>query len=110
MAQGTCFVCSSCSHTIQAWDDGNPYYLDAHGQKQYAYHPNPKRELCTGNDSLYLCLDCGEESMVDSEAPVDHCVKCASRNFVDLMALEGKTCPVCKVGTYAADWNQVAIS
>ena len=29
MAQGFCFVCGKCDHTIVAWDDGNPYYFES---------------------------------------------------------------------------------
>lgn len=28
MAEGVRFVCGSCSTMVEAWSDGNPYYLD----------------------------------------------------------------------------------
>ena len=37
MAQCVRFVCNGCGHSIKAWDDGNPYYLDQRGRKHYAY-------------------------------------------------------------------------
>ncbi len=40
MAQRFRFVCGKCDHTIEAWDDGNPYYIDDDGKKKYVYHPN----------------------------------------------------------------------
>ena len=73
MAAGKVLTCSSCSHSISAWDDGNPFYWDEKGKKRYAYHPDPKRSRCTGNDSPVLCLHCGRESMSDSETPTSPC-------------------------------------
>jgi hypothetical protein len=110
MAQCFRFVCGHCSDTIEAWSDGNPYFLDAHGNKQYAYHPRAELALCIGNDSPHLCLECGEELKVDSRAPTDHCVSCASKNIVHLYALAGKRCPKCKLGIYAIDPDFFAIS
>jgi hypothetical protein len=51
MAERRRFVCGECGNSVDAWSDGNPYYIDSHGKKQYAYHPN-HRELdkCIGND------------------------------------------------------------
>jgi hypothetical protein len=65
MAQCFRFVCGHCSDVIDAWDDGNPYFFNAHGKKEYAYHPHRERERCIGNDSPHLCLECGEELKVD---------------------------------------------
>jgi hypothetical protein len=39
MAEARRFACGSCSFSVTAWSDGNPYYLDETGEKQYAYHP-----------------------------------------------------------------------
>jgi predicted Zn-ribbon and HTH transcriptional regulator len=110
MAQGIRLVCEHCSKAIEAWDDGNPYYLDRRGRKKYAYHPDPKRERCTGNDSPHLCLDCGEEFLADSNAPDEHCVKCKSTNIMDTFSLAGHRCPVCKLGVFAQDPGFVCIS
>ena len=98
MAEGLRFVCDSCSKAIEAWDDGNPYYFDESGAKQYAYHPSAERQLCVGNDSPHLCLDCGHEFNVDSNAPSSTCEKCGSTSIVDSFRLEGRVCPECKVG------------
>jgi hypothetical protein len=38
MAQAFRFICNSCGETIESGDEGNPYYLDKRGRKQYAYH------------------------------------------------------------------------
>ena len=47
MGQGFRFVCNSCDHAIEAWDDGNPYYFESvitktgvTQKKKYAYHPS----------------------------------------------------------------------
>ena len=30
---------------IEAWSDGNPYYIDDAGDKQYAYHPDHEKRI-----------------------------------------------------------------
>ena len=103
MAQGFRFVCDTCDHAIVAWDDGNPYYVDDAGKKQYAHHPNHELlERCIGNDAEHLCLSCGKEFMVDSEAPITTCPKCQASTTVDMMELGGKSCPYCTQGTFSA--------
>ncbi len=54
MATSVDFVCDSCARTIEAWDEGNPYYFDGSGEKHYAYHPDPERGLCTGVDNPHV--------------------------------------------------------
>ena len=104
MAQGFRFVCDTCDHAIVAWDDGNPYYVDDAGKKQYAHHPNHELlERCIGNDAEHLCLSCGKEFMVDSEAPITTCPKCNASEGVRTMQLAGKSCPYCKDGVFGAD-------
>ena len=89
---------------MEAWSDGNPYFLDATGTKQYVYHPDHERlERCIGNGSPHLCLACGGEFMVDSRAPVDACPECGSAEIARTSRLEGRTCPWCKAGVFAAD-------
>ena len=84
MAMCICWVCNSCSKEIHAWSDGNPYYIDENGEKQYAYHPDHDAlDRCIGNDSPHLCLECGEEFMVDSRAPTEACPKCGAKEFAD---------------------------
>ena len=36
MAQAIRYVCGGCGHRTEAWSDGNPYYIDETGRKQYA--------------------------------------------------------------------------
>ncbi|MEO2034441.1 MAG: hypothetical protein ABGZ35_20395 [Planctomycetaceae bacterium] len=108
MARGVLFVCNSCDHTIEAWDDGNPYYFDeavitktgVTQKKIYAYHPSAEFDQCVGNDSPHLCLSCGKDFMVDSEAPITACPKCTAREIVDTWSLGGKTCPYCHTGVF----------
>jgi predicted Zn-ribbon and HTH transcriptional regulator len=110
MALAKRFVCTVCAHTIDAWDDGNPYYFDQHGTKQYAYHPQTERALCVGNDSPHLCLDCGTDFLVDSRAPATACPQCASIAIAATFTLEGRRCPSCKAGVFTVDPNFVIIS
>ena len=110
MAEGVRFVCGGCDHSIEAWDDGNPYYIDEDGKKQYAYHPEPLRNRCIGIDSPHLCLSCGHEFVVDSEAPIVACPKCKAREIVDTWTLSGKACPYCKTGVFVVDPEWHAIS
>lgn len=57
MAQGRIYICENCGKSVEAWDEGNPYFLDQRGKKQYRYHPDRERDLCIGNDSDLICLD-----------------------------------------------------
>jgi DNA-directed RNA polymerase subunit RPC12/RpoP len=110
MAEGIRLVCDNCSKRVEVWDDGNPYYIDRRGKKRYAYHPDPKRERCIGNDSPHLCLDCGEEFMVDSRMRNEHCARCKSTNIVSTSDLAGHRCPACRVGVFARDPNFLCVS
>ena len=110
MAECIRFVCESCSNAVEAWDDGNPYYYDRRGKKKYAYHPDPKRERCVGNDSPRLCLECGAQTMVDSKTPVAHCATCSSDKIVDLFKLAGHQCPACKLGVFTRDPDFFCVS
>jgi DNA-directed RNA polymerase subunit RPC12/RpoP len=110
VAQCTRFACENCSNAVEAWDDGNPYYFDRRGKKKYAYHPDPKRERCVGNDSPRLCLECGAQTMVDSKAPVAHCATCSSDKIVDLFKLAGHQCPACKLGVFTRDPDFFCVS
>jgi hypothetical protein len=111
MAEALRFVCSGCQRAIESWSDGNPYYVEKSGKKRYAYHPDHERlARCVGNDSPHLCLDCGEEFMVDSLAPVAACPKCRSTRFVGTFELAGHPCPYCKAGEFSVDPDFFAIS
>jgi DNA-directed RNA polymerase subunit RPC12/RpoP len=104
MAQALRFVCSKCNHAIEAWSDGNPYYIDEAGAKQYAYHPNHEQlARCIGNDSPHHCLGCGAEFMVDSRAPIAACPSCGVSDVVNSYRLSGCRCPYCKQGTFTED-------
>ncbi len=109
MAIGMRFVCRGCDKSIEAWDDGNPYYME-NGRKQYAYHPSDLFELCIGNDTPHLCLSCGHEFMVDSNAPITQCPKCKADMIVCTTMLDGKACPYCKQGVFVVDSGWHAIS
>lgn len=109
MATGMRFVCGGCDKSIEAWDDGNPYYIE-NGRKQYAYHPGGPLELCIGNDSPHLCLSCGHEFMIDSNAPITKCPKCKADTIVCTTMLDGKACPYCKQGIFVIDPGWHAIS
>lgn len=111
MAQARRLVCGSCHRAIEAWSDGNPYYLDEAGVKQYAYHPNHERlALCIGNDVPYLCLGCGAEFKVDSRAPTGQCPRCGGGRLADTYQLDGRPCPFCKAGAFAQDPDFFVVS
>ncbi|MBT5832344.1 MAG: hypothetical protein HOH77_19305 [Candidatus Latescibacteria bacterium] len=111
MAEQLQFICKGCGHTLQAWSDGNPYYIDGKGKKQYAYHPDHEApEKCIGNDSPYICLACGDEFKVDSEKPITQCPTCNAEDIVDKFKLEGKTCHACKTDVFGIDPNFFCVS
>ena len=111
MAQGIRFVCRGCKRDIEAWDDGNPYYLDEDGKKRYAYHPqHDLLERCIGNDTPHLCLACAHQFMVDSRAPIAACPECGASEIVNTLKLTDKACPYCKTGEFAVDPGWSAIS
>jgi len=111
MAEGRIFKCSTCGKSIEAWSDGNPYYIDEFGSKQYAYHPDHDGlAQCIGNDCPYLCLACGEEFMVVSKKPIDQCPVCQSKDISATFALDGKKCPYCQSGDFSVDPNTYMIS
>jgi DNA-directed RNA polymerase subunit RPC12/RpoP len=104
MAEGVRYICGGCGKTIEAWSDGNPYYLDDAGRKQYAYHPDHERlAQCIGSDAPHLCLGCGEELMVDSRSPATRCPRCAATEIADTYRLGGARCPFCKAGAFKVD-------
>ena len=97
------FICDSCGHQQGAWSDGNPYFIDESGAKQYAYHPNHYLlAKCIGNDVPHLCLGCGESFNVDTREPVKACPKCDAADICDSNSLEGKQCPQCKSGLFGS--------
>jgi hypothetical protein len=110
MALSRTFVCTGCAHTVEAWDEGNPYYADERGERQYVYHPSPEHERATGNEWPALCLGCGAEVTQDSAAPVRSCPECASTDLVDAWDLEGRACPYCRAGAFAEDPRAIKIS
>ncbi len=111
MAKAKRYVCGGCGHKIEAWSDGNPYYIDETGRKKYAYHPNHEAlSRCIGNDSPHLCLECGQEFMMDSRAVINSCPKCEGHELADTYELEGHGCPYCKAGVFIVDPNFFCIS
>jgi DNA-directed RNA polymerase subunit RPC12/RpoP len=111
MASSIRYVCGTCGRTVEAWSDGNPYYIDERGEKRYAYHPNHDAlARCVGNDTPHLCLRCGEEFNVDSRAPSGGCPRCTTREIAPTYELDGRACPSCDAGRFAADPRGFAIS
>ena len=110
MAEAKRYICSDCDKSILAWDDGNPYYIDAKGKKKYAHHPDPMRDKCTGNDSDVICLGCGEIFILDDRASAKACPKCKSADIAELFELEGRQCPYCKKGKFAVVPGECCIS
>lgn len=98
MAEGVMLKCDHCEFNAEAWSDGNPYYLDASGEKQYAYHPNPHLALCTEVDTPHICMRCAHEFNVDSATPIRRCPQCNFGRIYRMWILLGKRCPQCKSG------------
>ena len=93
------------------WSDGNPYYIDEAGQKQYAYHPDHERlAQCIGNDTPHLCLACGAAFMVDSRSPTNACPDCGVPEIEATYELGGLRCLYCKAGEFSRDPEFCAIS
>jgi DNA-directed RNA polymerase subunit RPC12/RpoP len=110
MAVGLRYVCGGCRKEIEAWSDGNPYFLEF-GEKEYAYHPDHERlAKCIGNDDPHLCLACGAEFMVDSRAPTSACPKCEAEAIKPTFDLDGAKCPFCPQGHFSADPDYSPIS
>jgi protein-arginine kinase activator protein McsA len=104
MAECIRYVCDNCGEAIEAWSDGNPYYIDESGKKHYAYHPDHENlARCIGNDSPHLCLACGKQFKVDSRVRRTGCSACDSPEIVDTFHLDGRDCPFCKAGVFADD-------
>lgn len=96
---------------IESWSDGNPYFINELGEKQYAYHPDHENlSRCIGNDSPYLCLECGNHFKVDSREPASECPKCGAKHTRDVCDLEGQRCPSCKKGQFGIDPDYLCIS
>ncbi|KAA3618545.1 MAG: hypothetical protein D8M58_21415 [Calditrichaeota bacterium] len=111
MAEGKIFICNECNKTIETLSDGNPYYLDYNGSKQYAHHPDHENlEKCIGNGSPAICLSCAAEFMIDSAAPITSCPQCQSKDIADTFELEDKTCPFCRIGIFQTDPDKRLIS
>jgi DNA-directed RNA polymerase subunit RPC12/RpoP len=96
MAAGHEIRCSNCARTIEVWDEGHPYYLGRGGERVYAHHPDPERDFCTGIESDCMCLDCGHTMRQEVDQLLEPCAKCGGVNIVDVTALEGKECPLCR--------------
>lgn len=111
MAEGVSFECPKCDFTITSWSDGNPYYIDENGDKQYAYHPDhEKLDRCIGNDADFICLDCARKFRVDSRDPKSSCPACHSNSTVDTWELDGRVCPKCHACKVCKDPDFHAIS
>jgi DNA-directed RNA polymerase subunit RPC12/RpoP len=111
MAEGIRLVCDECGNSVKAWSDGNPYYIDGDGEKQYAYHPNHEElAKCTGNDEEMYCLGCGCEFKSDSNDPAVGCPGCSSQEIVSPLSLSTRRCPKCSGGVFRVDRDWHAIS
>jgi len=86
MAECIRFTCDSCGFSIEAWSDGNPFYIDGKGKKVYAYHPSDDRALCIANDVPHLCLACGKHVKIDSRMETKACTKCHSSNVAETLS------------------------
>jgi hypothetical protein len=111
MAECRRFVCSGCGREIDAWSDGNPFYIDETGERKYAYHPDHEAlAKCIGNDLPHLCLNCGHDVVVDSRSSKRICPDCDSDKVIEAFLLDQRDCPTCKNGKFLWDPSYQAIS
>lgn len=111
MAECIRYVCDHCAKQLEAWTDGNPYFINDSGAKEYAYHPDHENlARCIGNDEPHLCLECGHGFRVDSRAPITNCPECGAATIRSTGALDGVQCPFCKRGTFLFDLGFRCIS
>lgn len=113
MAQGVGYVCDHCDFRIEAWDDGNPYYVDrvrmhARGLprskcKVYVFHPEVPPQPLDGNDVPHMCLECGHVFNVDTALNRTTCTKCRSPEILDCLRLDGRGCPRCRNGSFRCE-------
>ena len=103
-------VCGQCGFSVEAWDEGWPYLNGPTGEKEYYFHPDPRRDECTGNDFPHLCLACGADFRVDSNSSADRCPQCGSADTCNSFELAGQTCPACHKGTFGIDPDFICIS
>lgn len=111
MAECIRYECDHCGRAIEAWSDGNPYYIDQRGRKRYAYHPDHEGlSRCVGNDEPHLCLACGGEFVNDNRSPVASCPSCDSADISPTFDLKGRPCPFCGEGRFGIDPEFYCIS
>jgi predicted RNA-binding Zn-ribbon protein involved in translation (DUF1610 family) len=111
MAERRRFFCPACDFEIMAWSDGNPYYRDEKGEKQYAYHPDHEAlERCIGNDVPHICLACAHRFRVDSNAPRTTCPACDGDAITPAFRLDGHSCPACHNASIRTDPDIAGIS
>lgn len=111
MAIAERYACDKCGYAVDAWSDGNPYYIDESGQKKYAYHPDHVAlSKCIGNDVPYLCLACGLGFNIDSRSAAMECPRCQSKDIAEFVNVGGHRCPRCKSGMFSSDPKLILIS
>lgn len=111
MAMGVNYACSKCSFSVTTWSDGNPFYFDEGGVKQYAYHPNHAAlDRCVGNDTSRFCTACGHQFIHDSDRQSTACPECCSAETTDNGDLDGRRCPRCRAGYLTHDPDNFCIS
>ena len=98
MAMGRLIVCSACNVVLEAWDEGHPYFVTEAGAKQYAHHPDARRDDCQGIDVDIVCLACGHQDVRDRAKKLVPCSGCQSTDVVGRHELDGRPCPYCKAG------------
>jgi DNA-directed RNA polymerase subunit RPC12/RpoP len=118
------FTCEHCGHTVEGWDEGNPYIIDSKMKRVYFYHPGGEHILeqvageviaasngaldfdtvlkeRTGNAPDHVCMQCGHIRKFDPGRDTAICRKCGGTELVKAYHIGGKPCPKCKVGKFS---------
>jgi DNA-directed RNA polymerase subunit RPC12/RpoP len=121
MAMRTTYTCTSCSFSVEDWDEGNPYIVGPRGWRYHFYHPGREQqmdaiilkvlgympdeaekqaflEMNSGDETTFLCESCAAVSRIDATRDRLACKKCRSPRIKPTHELEDVACPKCKDG------------
>lgn len=119
MAMSLIFTCEQCGFSVEWWDEGNPYIMNAKGKRVFCYHPELEEDMekvveeilgpiytnegrdevlsaRTGNAPDHICLKCAKTFKLDPDRDKMECPKCHNSEVAEVYAIGGKPCPKCQ--------------